>query len=191
MPQSEFVGIDEYQHYLSVNELGLAFDVLVEVGASQRATSAFWQTLQSAAFEMKLMVDPGPHSASVSTINTWVKNPDLYPCPCCGYLVFDEGPGSYDICPVCGWEDDLSQLRFTGMGGANAPLIDCQQAVAQLPASSGASAAAAKHSYSLEPNWRPLDPSRDAIERPEPGVDYGKTYADDATVYYYWRDVSG
>ncbi|MBO0846033.1 MAG: hypothetical protein J2P22_11530 [Nocardioides sp.] len=35
-----------------------------------------------------------------------------YPCPCCGYLVFDEEPGSYDICAVCGWEDDLSQLRF-------------------------------------------------------------------------------
>jgi hypothetical protein len=35
-----------------------------------------------------------------------------YPCPCCGYLMFYEGPGSYDICKICFWEDDLSQLRF-------------------------------------------------------------------------------
>lgn len=43
-----------------------------------------------------------------------------YPCPCCGYLVFDESPGSYEICPICFWEDDLSQLRFPRMSvGAN------------------------------------------------------------------------
>ncbi len=35
-----------------------------------------------------------------------------YPCPCCGYLVFTEPPGSYTICPICFWEDDISQLRF-------------------------------------------------------------------------------
>jgi anaerobic ribonucleoside-triphosphate reductase len=31
-----------------------------------------------------------------------------WPCPCCGYQVFTGPPGSYEICPVCGWEDDLS-----------------------------------------------------------------------------------
>ena len=40
-----------------------------------------------------------------------------YPCPCCGYLMFNEEPGSYDICEVCGWEDDLSQLRFATVAG--------------------------------------------------------------------------
>ena len=35
-----------------------------------------------------------------------------YPCPGCGYLVFDEPPGSYEICPICFGEDDLAQLRF-------------------------------------------------------------------------------
>jgi hypothetical protein len=24
-----------------------------------------------------------------------------YPCPCCGFLVFDEEPGSFSICPIC------------------------------------------------------------------------------------------
>jgi hypothetical protein len=33
-----------------------------------------------------------------------------YPCPCCGYLTFDEEPcGTYEICPVCYWEDDSIQ----------------------------------------------------------------------------------
>ena len=31
-----------------------------------------------------------------------------YMCPCCGYLTYEEKCGkTYDICPVCFWEDDL------------------------------------------------------------------------------------
>ncbi|HEI2325144.1 TPA: hypothetical protein SI485_004590, partial [Escherichia coli] len=33
------------------------------------------------------------------------EEPDLYKCPCCGYLTLPER-GQYDICPVCQWEDD-------------------------------------------------------------------------------------
>jgi len=51
-----------------------------------------------------------------------------YPCPCCGYLVFGDLPGSYGICPICFWEDDLSQLRFPMTGGANhVTLVDGQR----------------------------------------------------------------
>ena len=40
-------------------------------------------------------------------------------CPCCGRYIFDE-KGGYEICPVCGWEDDPSQKRWPDMdGGAN------------------------------------------------------------------------
>lgn len=44
-----------------------------------------------------------------------------YPCHCCGYLTMDHGGTcSFDICPICKWEDDNVQLGnpdFTG--GAN------------------------------------------------------------------------
>jgi hypothetical protein len=37
--------------------------------------------------------------------------PDVTPgerhaCPCCGYVTLPGRPGSYEICPVCRWEDD-------------------------------------------------------------------------------------
>jgi hypothetical protein len=43
------------------------------------------------------------------------------PCPCCGYLTMsDDMPDTYDICPVCFWEDDGVQYRDpTYAGGAN------------------------------------------------------------------------
>ncbi|MZR30947.1 CPCC family cysteine-rich protein [Sneathiella litorea] len=44
-----------------------------------------------------------------------------YACPCCSYLTFDEMPaGSFDICPVCYWEDDPVQSKDPNfVGGAN------------------------------------------------------------------------
>ena len=44
-----------------------------------------------------------------------------FECPCCTFLTLTERPpGTFAVCAVCGWEDDLSQFRdpdFTG--GAN------------------------------------------------------------------------
>lgn len=52
----------------------------------------------------------------------------LYTCPCCGHFSFADAPGSYEICPICFWEDDLLQLCFPdARGGANAvSLIEAQ-----------------------------------------------------------------
>lgn len=44
-----------------------------------------------------------------------------YTCPCCSYFTFEEKPsGTYYICPVCYWEDDIVQLEDPDFsGGAN------------------------------------------------------------------------
>lgn len=44
-----------------------------------------------------------------------------FPCPCCGYKTFQHEPnGTYDICPVCFWEDDQIQFNDPDYeGGAN------------------------------------------------------------------------
>ena len=35
-----------------------------------------------------------------------------YPCPCCGFYTRSEaGFGTFDICPICGWEDDFFQAN--------------------------------------------------------------------------------
>ena len=114
-----------------------------------------------------------------------------YPCPCCGHLVFDEPPGSYDICPICFWEDDLSQLRFPMTGGANhVSLIDGQlnferYGVCETRFQSKVRAVAS--SDVRDSDWRPIDEARDNIEAPVPGVEYGETYPADCTRLYYWR----
>jgi hypothetical protein len=44
-----------------------------------------------------------------------------FSCPCCGNLTrLREEIGTYDICPVCGWQDDSVQFNDpTYDGGAN------------------------------------------------------------------------
>jgi hypothetical protein len=60
----------------------------------------------------------------------------MYTCPCCGYEVFDEPPGSYSICPICFWEDDVVQLYFPlQSGGPNrASLVEAQVSFFQFGA---------------------------------------------------------
>ena len=78
----------------------------------------------------------------------------LWPCPCCGFRVFAEGPGSYDICPVCGWEDDHVQLANPALtGGANRRSLweEQQDVLRRLPPEVTETAG-----YQRDPHWRPL-----------------------------------
>jgi hypothetical protein len=107
--------------------------------------------------------------------------------------VFDDEPGSYDICPVCFWEDDIVQLRWPNFsGGANRPsLIDAQKNVSRLGAVEERLAPYVRPPTAAEPVhplWRPFDVKRDVIEEHRPGFDY-KSYAGDGTTYYYWLDT--
>ena len=44
-----------------------------------------------------------------------------FPCPCCGYLTLSEGGHwTFEICPICFWEDDKVQFEDPSYsGGAN------------------------------------------------------------------------
>ncbi|MBC6981376.1 CPCC family cysteine-rich protein [Caulobacter sp. 17J80-11] len=44
-----------------------------------------------------------------------------YPCPCCGQRTYVSAKrDSYEVCPVCFWEDDLVQFEDPSFsGGAN------------------------------------------------------------------------
>ncbi len=118
-----------------------------------------------------------------------------YPCPCCGYLVFDEPPGSYVICEICFWEDDLSQLRFPRTGGANhVDLIEGQKNFAEFGACERRVLKFVRPVSTTdlrEDGWRPIDVTRDNIEEPISGVNYGATYPSDCNQLYYWRPSYG
>ncbi len=77
-----------------------------------------------------------------------------YTCPCCGYNTFDEPvKGTYDICELCGWEDDLVQNGDPDYeGGANE--ICLREAQLEF-----LKEAFDTTGYIKEPGWKLLDPS--------------------------------
>ena len=50
----------------------------------------------------------------------------IYQCPCCGFLTLErKPPGTFDLCPVCFWEDDSVQFFAPDYeGGANEPSLN-------------------------------------------------------------------
>jgi hypothetical protein len=123
-----------------------------------------------------------------------------YPCPACGYLVFSNPVGSYDICPICNWEDDPVQLQHPDLaGGANkVSLIEAQRNFMTLGAveerhRSDVRAPGATDIKDL--TWRPWDFAQDS---PSTGaIASGKDYFDamtspdaalskDQKALYYW-----
>ena len=61
------------------------------------------------------------HNSKPQIGDTLMLRKEKYACPCCGYKTFEHEPnGSFDICPVCFWEDDPVQLDDPDYeGGAN------------------------------------------------------------------------
>lgn len=42
-----------------------------------------------------------------------------YPCPVCGEMFLDEPMWSFDLCPVCGWQEDGHQQLHPDDTGPN------------------------------------------------------------------------
>jgi hypothetical protein len=114
----------------------------------------------------------------------------MYPCPCCGYLVFTHPPGSYDICPVCFWEDDALQLEFatTLAGGANGvTLVEAQANFQRFGACDERSMRHCRPPGDTprDPEWRAIDPARDRFE--DFAAPTRPRAPDHPEALYYWR----
>ena len=113
-----------------------------------------------------------------------------YTCPCCGYRVFNGPPGTEELCPICGWRDDLMHLRFPLFNGMpnGISLIDAQMNYSVIGAKDADALKGVRFPNSgdeRDPDWRPLD--LDIDEPQEMPVDFdGLAEPEDATTLYYW-----
>ena len=71
---------------------------------------------------------------------------ECYPCVCCGEATLSRRPpGTHQICPVCGWEDDRLQFFDPEYAGGANQLSLCQaredyrkkRSAEEVPASDG------------------------------------------------------
>lgn len=123
----------------------------------------------------------GERRSSVSAEN-------MFPCPCCGYLVH-ESVGSSMICPICRWEDDIAQFRWpTYRGGANrTDLVEAQGNFELFGASNSKAVPRARDPRETElrdVGFRSVDPAIDNLESPEDQV---ADWQDDSSALYWWR----
>jgi hypothetical protein len=110
---------------------------------------------------------------------------DQYPCPACGFLSFSEPPGSYEICDICGWEDDHVQLAHPRLrGGANSEsLLEAQRELLKaIPIE-------VKESNGIrrDPDWRPLSEKETEIgeSAPKTTKEYFCSAISEAPLYYW------
>ncbi|MFQ5729822.1 MAG: CPCC family cysteine-rich protein [Waddliaceae bacterium] len=87
---------------------------------------------------------------------------ERFPCLCCGFQTLAEAPpGTFEICPICGWEDDNLQAQDPDYaGGANKlSLRDTQrkwlQSAYNQPSMKTEANVIGKV-YRRDPNWKPL-----------------------------------
>ncbi len=115
--------------------------------------------------------------------------PGVYPCPCCGHLTFGRPPGSYDVCPVCFWEDDAAQLRWPTYEEApnRQSLITAQRAYAEDGTTEPRLVGLVRSPRDDEPrevNWRLIDADTDSFEDQDV---HESDWPDDLTTLSWWR----
>jgi hypothetical protein len=107
-------------------------------------------------------------------------------CPACGFRTVSENTyGTYNICPICGWEDDGVQLANPACGGgANGEsLIEAQSAALAANPLSQREA----DGYDRDPLWRPLNEAEIMVARAERDQGIWKNGAILRPSDVYWR----
>ena len=103
-----------------------------------------------------------------------------------GTLSFVEPPGSFDICGVCFWEDDVVQLKnpYLHTGANRMSLIEAQKNFLEFGAMSrdALEYVQASPDGERDPGWRPFDP---AVDDPDGGLE--RAYSDATDPYYWWH----
>lgn len=106
--------------------------------------------------------------------------------------MFTEPPGSYDICKICFWEDDMFQLKFPNLnlGPNQVSLIDAQKNYKKFGVSE---LRLKKYVRKTTKNdnrdsvWRPFDLTQDSIDEGFQGVAHHYKWEEDKMSLYYWR----
>jgi Cysteine-rich CPCC len=135
------------------------------------------------AFERCWRPVPGVHHKRVKTAQT-------YTCPCCGYRVFSGPPGTEQLCPICGWRDDVMHLRFPFFNGMpnGISLVDAQLNYSVIGAKDDTALKSVRFAGAgdkRDPDWRPID--LDVDDPQEVPVDFdGIAEPEDPTTLYYW-----
>jgi hypothetical protein len=107
------------------------------------------------------------------------------PCPSCGFLTVEGSYGSYDICKICGWEDDGVQLANPySAGGANGEsLAEAQKrSLGQYPLSVEVS-----EGIKRSPKWRPLSEKETEIYSEQKRREHWHNTAVLYEAETYWR----
>ncbi len=117
-----------------------------------------------------------------------------FTCPCCGFLTFAAWPGSYDVCPICHWEDDPVQLLDPwSADGANRPsLADAQIAFSLNGAMELRFRRLVRGPTPVDQRdegWRPVRESDRAFARTPASLT--DTEYKDLACWYYWRKGGG
>jgi hypothetical protein len=104
--------------------------------------------------------------------------------------VFNGPPGTEELCPICGWRDDLMHLRFPLFSGMpnGISLVDAQLNYSLIGAKypdSLKSVRFADAADERDADWRAIDLD---IDQPETiPVDFdGLSEPEDPTSLYYW-----